>query len=138
WRSGIFRQSHAPVIPRTARAEIGRIEQTLRVSGTISADHRDTLVAPYMIGNRHISGGTSFALILRKLAPAGSRVKKGDVIAEFDRETMLNRLEDYRAWVRQHQLNLDVLGARLDIRRQAFRQSIVVAKAAMDKAALEL
>jgi multidrug efflux pump subunit AcrA (membrane-fusion protein) len=138
WWASFARPAGAGASPRTARAEIGRVEQTLRVTGTISADHRGTLVAPYMIGNRHASGGTSFALILRKLAPSGSRVKKGDVIAEFDRETMLNRLEDYRAWVRQHQLNLSVLGARLDIRRQAFRQSILVAKARMDKAALDL
>ncbi len=120
------------------RVKIGRVEQTLRVAGTISADHRGTIVAPYMIGNRHISGGTSFALILRKLAPSGSRVRKGDVIAGFDCEHMLNRLEDYRAWVRQHQLNLVVLGARLDIRRQAFQQSILAAKARMEKAALDL
>src|SRR5262245_3734455 len=138
WRSGVLRQSRVPVSPRTARAEIGRVEQTLRVAGTISADHRDTLLAPYMVGNRHISGGTSFALVLRKLAASGSRVKKGDVIAEFDRENMLNRLEDYRAWVRQHQLNLSVLGARLDIRRQAYRQAILAEKARMEKAGLDL
>ena len=138
WRAGAPRQAVAPASVRTARVEMGRVEQTLRVAGTISADHRGTLVAPSMIGNRHASGGTSFALVLRKLAPAGSRVKKGDVIAEFDRETMLNRVEDYRAWVHQHELNLSVLGARLDIKRQAFRQSILVAKATMDKAALEL
>jgi len=118
--------------------KIGRVEQTLRVAGTISADHRRTIVAPYVAGNRYVNGGTSFALILRKLAPPGSRVRKGDVIAEFDRESMLNRLEDYRDWVRQHQLNLVTLGAQLGVRRQAYRQAIVADKARMEKAALDL
>ena len=138
WQTGVFRQAGAGASLRTARVKIGRIEQTLRVAGTISADHRCTIVAPYMIGNRYISGGTSFALILRKLAPPGSRVKKGDVIAEFDRENMLNRLEDYRDWVRQHQLNLVTLEARLGVRRQAYRQAILAEKARMEKAALDL
>ena len=77
WWTSFARPAGAGASPRTARAEIGRVEQTLRVTGTISADHRGTLVAPYMIGNRHASGGTSFALILRRLAPSWLTCEKG-------------------------------------------------------------
>src|SRR5438552_1642688 len=63
WRTGVSRQAVAHASLRAAKVKIGRIEQTLRVAGTISAEQRRTIVAPYMIGNRHISGGTSFALV---------------------------------------------------------------------------
>src|SRR5262249_60398165 len=97
WRSGVLRQSRAPVSPRTARAEIGRVEQTLRVAGTISADHRDTLLAPYMVGNRHISGGTRFSLVLRQLAAPRSRGEKGDGVAEFHPQNILTPLGEITA-----------------------------------------
>jgi HlyD family secretion protein len=138
WRTGVVRQAGAVAGLRVAKVKIGRLEQTLRVAGTVSVAHPDIIVAPYMVGNRYISGGTSFALVLRKLAPPGSRVRKGDVIAEFDRESMLNRLDDYRDWVRQHQLNLVALEARLGVRRQAYRQAILADKARMEQAALDL
>jgi len=138
WRTGFFRQVGAGASLRTAKVKIGRLEQTLRVAGTISVDHPDIIVAPYIVGNRYISGGTSFALVLRKLATPGSRFRKGDVIAEFDRESMLNRLDDYRDWVREHQLNLVSLQAALGVRRQAYRQAILADKARMDHAALDL
>src|SRR5262249_12356595 len=138
WRSGASREGATAARIRTARATTGRVEQTLRVSGAIAAERRGSIVAPYLIGNRRISEATSFALTLRKLAPAGSRVKKGEVVAEFDRESMLNRHEEYLSWVMQQRINLIQLGVQLENKRRAYQQSLVAAKAKMEKAALDL
>ena len=71
-------------------------------------------------------------------APAGSRVKKGDVIAEFDRQYMTLRLDDYKVQLDQQTASLDTLKANLDVDKKAHAQSIAVAKATLDKARYDL
>jgi hypothetical protein len=55
------------------------------------------------------SGGSDFALVLLQVAKPGSHVKKGEVVAEFDRQYQLNRLDDYKAtvlpWPSTHTIN---------------------------------
>jgi multidrug efflux pump subunit AcrA (membrane-fusion protein) len=76
--------------------------------------------------------------ILMKLAKAGSAVRKGDIVAEFDRQYQLNRLDDYRASVTQHEASLKRLMAELAVTKEAHNQKIRVAKAELEKAALDL
>ena len=83
-------------------------------------------------------GSRDFMQVLQKLVPSGSSVRKGDIVAEFDRLYMLNRMDDYRAWVDQNRANLRKLNALLEVRRKAYEQQIRRAKADMDKAALEI
>jgi HlyD family secretion protein len=87
-------------------------------------------------GGRSASG--DFALVLQKLAPPGSMVKKGDVVAEFDRENMLLRVEDYRSSVAQQEANFKKMQAELKMFRENHRQTIAAAKAALDKARLDM
>lgn len=77
-------------------------------------------------------------LVLQELAPPGSRVKKGDTVAEFDRQYMLQRLEDYRSSVVQQRASVKKLIAELDVYREAHRQTIATAKAYLDKARLDM
>ncbi len=79
-----------------------------------------------------------FHLVLQKVVPAGSRVKKGDIIAEFDRQYMLNRLDDYEASVAMQEANLRKIRADIDVNQEAHDQSIKGAKAALDKAKLDI
>lgn len=65
-------------------------------------------------------------------------VKKGQTIAEFDRQYMLQRLDDYKAGVEQQELNLVRQQATIEESRKAHEQSIAVAKAAVEKAKLDL
>jgi multidrug resistance efflux pump len=83
-------------------------------------------------------GGGDFGLVLQHLIKPGSLVKKGDLLAEFDRQYMMNRLDDYRAGVEQDERSLKRLKAELDVSRQAHAQSILSAKGAMEKADLDL
>lgn len=85
-------------------------------------------------------GGRGFrsSLVLKELAEPGSRVEKGDIVAEFDREDMLVRLDDYRASVAQAEASMSSIEAQLEVIRKAHEQSIQVSQAELDKARLDL
>ncbi len=141
-----WRWTQAPAIRKPAPAPVRRatvrnapIERTLRITGITAAERFTALMAPYLTGNRHLIGGYGeFLLILQKLAPPGVYVRKGDMVAEFDRQYMLSRLDDYRAMVLQHELNLRRLRALLDVRRKSYEQLIRSAQGRVDKTALEV
>jgi HlyD family secretion protein len=77
-------------------------------------------------------------LVLHKAAKPGSHVKKGEVVAEFDRQYMLLRLDDYKASVVQAEASLRKLRADLEVTRRAHDQSITKAKGLLDKAQLDM
>lgn len=119
---------------RTARIVRGELQHTVRVSGMVGAKSFAPIVAPRMMGR----AGEGGQMILLKLAPAGSRVKKGDVIAEFDRQFQLTHIDDHEAQVVQAEADISKRKAELSILRQASLQTLKVAKAEMDKAQLDL
>lgn len=83
-------------------------------------------------------GGGDFQLVLQDVVAPGARVKKGQQVAEFDRQYMLLRLEDYRSSVRQSEDGMKTRKANLTITRNAHDQLIASAKADLDKAKLDL
>ncbi len=83
-------------------------------------------------------GGGEYQLVLQSTAKAGSIVKKGTPVAEFDRVNMLNRLEDYRASVAQMDASFVKLKAEVDAQRKARQQTLDNAKAALDQALLDV
>jgi HlyD family secretion protein len=83
-------------------------------------------------------GGADFMLVLQKLIKPGSHVKKGEVVAEFDRQYMLNRIDDYHTSVIQTEASLIKLKADLAITRHAHQQSISKAKGTLEKARLDM
>jgi multidrug resistance efflux pump len=83
-------------------------------------------------------GGGDFTLVLQYLIKPGSLVKKGDTIAEFDRQYMLLRLEDYKATMETAKAQLAQQRANLDLARYIHNQNVEKAKAALDKAKLDM
>lgn len=83
-------------------------------------------------------GGGDFSLVLQELAKSGTMVRKGDVVAAFDRENMMNRLDDYRASVQQSEASMRKMYAELEVTQKARQQNIAQAKGALDKAKLDL
>lgn len=77
-------------------------------------------------------------LVLQDLAKPGALVKKGEVVAEFDRQNMLNRLDDFRANLVQTEAGYKTLKAELDVTRTAHAQTIASAKAELEKARLDM
>jgi multidrug efflux pump subunit AcrA (membrane-fusion protein) len=72
------------------------------------------------------------------LPNAGGRVKKGDPVAEFDRVSMLNRIEDYKDSVIQTEASIRNKKANLAVADEVHKQQVRVAKADMEKAKLDL
>jgi HlyD family secretion protein len=65
--------------------------RTLRLNGLIEAVESVTVQAPRLAG----SGGQQ--MVITKLAPKGSHVRKGDLVIEFDRQQQLRTALDKRA-----------------------------------------
>ncbi len=89
-------------------------------------------------GGGFSGSGGDFTLVLQKLAKPGSLAKKGDIVGEFDRQYMLMRLDDYRATVVSSEASFKKQLADLEVGNKAQDQTILTAKGAMDKAALDL
>lgn len=85
-----------------------------------------------------MGGGGDFSLVLLSCATPGSFVKKGDVVAEFDRQYMLLRLDDYRASVESLELGIKKLRSDLATRKEAQNQVLRIAKADLEKTLLDL
>jgi len=83
-------------------------------------------------------GSSDFTLTLEKVVPPGTFVRKGEVVAEFDRQYMLTRLDDYRATMEQVEAGMRILEADLEVERKAHQQTIELAKADLEKAQIDL
>ena len=83
-------------------------------------------------------GGGDFALVLQELVKPGSHVKKNQVVAEFDRQYMLTRLDDYKATVIQSEASLRRQLADLAVARKAKEQQLLAAKGAYEKAKYDM
>ncbi len=86
-----------------------------------------------------MSGGANdFMQVLQSVAKPGSLVDRGQVVAEFDRQYQLLRLDDYRASVEQSDRTLRSLDANIEVQRKSYDQAIEQAKAAVEKAKLDI
>lgn len=83
-------------------------------------------------------GGGDFALVLQELAKSGTLVRKGSVVAEFDRQYMLQRLDDYRSSVIQSEAGMKKMFAELEVTKKARNQNIANAKGSVDKSKLDM
>lgn len=123
---------------RTSKVSRSSVKKTARLAGVTVAGRFSMMLAPAMRGSRHSHGHNDFQQILLNVATPGSFVKKGDVVAEFERMYMLRRLDDYQASVNQTAANLRSLNALLEVRRKQYEQLSTRYKGYRDKAELDL
>ena len=137
------RQTAQPVAAAsvgTVKAVRGELRKMLRVGGTISAKSSAAVVAPRLRGRDGPGGGGGGrgSMVLLSMAPPGELVEKGEVVAEFDRQSQLLRIDDQHAFVIEAQAGIDKLGAELAILLETARQQLRMAKAEWEKAQLDL
>lgn len=84
-------RNSVPGAVETAVAFRGTLVRGLRLTGTVAA------VQSYTIAGPHISGSDFGQLVVTRLPVAGTHVKKGDVLAEFDRESQVQAFLSARA-----------------------------------------
>ena len=135
----IFRQqilqgtgAPAPAV-RTVQVQRGSLDQTLRVGGTVTAKQYAAIRAPRITGP-----DSRGPLTLMHLAAAGSMVKTGDVVAEFERRQGQDHVDDVRSQVVQKESNVDQRRAELMIAEETTQQALRTAKGEYEKAQLDL
>ena len=82
--------------------------------------------------------GGDFSLILIKLADPGTRVKSGEVIAEFDPQFQQQRLDDYKDTLIQMDSSIRGLVATLAASAESHDQQVRAAKADFERASLDV
>lgn len=125
----------APAVVRVVAVRAGALERTLRLVGSTAAERSVELRAPYLRGRR--SGG-DFRLLIENLIGAGTRVSKGRVVAGFEPLYMQLYLDYEKARRLNSQEGLKQAQAAYELLLTAHRQKIRTARAAMDKAALDV
>lgn len=89
-------------------------------------------------GARGGGGGGDFGLTLQTMVKPGSRVGPGQVVAEFDRQFMMLRLDDYKSSIAQYEANMTKLRSDVDLYRVQHAQTIEVARSDLNKAELDI
>ena len=114
------------------------MKHTLRVGGTIVARRFAPIRAPRIRRGRRVGGGGGSGLTLVSMAPAGSMVKAGAIVAEFDRQSQERTIDNQRANLVQAEASIDRQRANLMIEMEALKQQLVAARGDFHKAELDL
>lgn len=133
----------AAALVRTVPVELKRFESTLRVGGTVGAVNFAVVRAPRMRGGRDRGGGGGGgggggSLTIATLAEAGSMVKSGDVVAEFESKRVVDILDTYRSMLAQTRRRTASRTASLISAAAVLEQRHKQALADADKAKLDL
>jgi HlyD family secretion protein len=118
---------------RTARVTSGPIQRILRLTGSTSAKNFASIAAPMMRGP-----DSGRALILIQVADSGAMVKKGDVVARIDAQSMVDHVDDLSATIDQADADIRRRKAEQAMSWENLQQDIRVAKANLEKAKLDV
>ncbi len=88
WRARTAARAPVGAPTRTAKAEVGTFTDVLRLSGSTQAVEAYPIVAP------RLAGEPGSALTIVRLQTNGARVKRGELLVEFDRQ---NEIKSYLA-----------------------------------------
>jgi HlyD family secretion protein len=84
-------RSKSPTIGKSAQSTSRIPTQVLRLKGTTEAVQSRSILAPLLAGQQVPT------LTIIRLTPAGTRVKQGDLLVEFDRQTQMRDFIDKQA-----------------------------------------
>jgi len=108
----------------------GPMLRTIRVGGTLTAVHFSGVSGPSVRGTR-------FQLTIVRVVPAGTHVKEGDIIAEFDRQAQKQSFDDHQATYNDQNDAILKRQAELKIEREKQLSDLQKAKADVESAKLE-
>ena len=126
----------APVTIATVAAEKTQFTRSIRIGGTVGAKTFAMIRAPRMRGGKDRGGGSS--LTIQTLAEAGSIVKAGDVVAEFESKQTQDTLEHYESMLAQTKAMAGTRKAEILIATETLRQNYRTTEAESEKAAYDL
>jgi len=117
---------------KTAKATMGNLERTIRVSGQTSAVRYANVTAPAMRGP-----DSNREMILLMTATAGSWVKKGTKIAQIDSQSMQDHVDDLGDTIEAAQADVRKRQAEQSVEWETLQQNMRVTKAEADKARID-
>lgn len=122
-------QATAPVAPLRK----GVVIRKARIDGVTVSKNFVNVIAP-----RLQMPENGRPMVILKLAPAGSRVKKGDVVMELDPQSLLDHIDDVKDRVHETENAVKRKQVELELAKENLQQRIRVAKGTLDKALLDL
>jgi len=141
-RFGATLRGSAPTASSTNKSATATTPASASLGGSGLGSTGDSLPGgtqgPPAVGSSSAGGDNEWQIVLEDVVPAGSKVQKDQVVATFDRQYMLLRLDDYRASVTQSDAALQTQKADLATTRKAHAQLIESAKGALEKARLDM
>jgi multidrug efflux pump subunit AcrA (membrane-fusion protein) len=117
---------------RTVSVATGNLQRTTRVTGQTSAREFANVTAPLLRGpegNRD--------LILMKIAPSGTIVKKGSLLTQIDGQSMQDHVDDLKDTIEAAEADVRKRKAEQGVEWEALQQTLRVAKSEYEKAKLE-
>lgn len=124
-------QTAAAAIP-VVKATQGKLEVRARISGASAAREFANVTAPMIRGpegNR--------PMVLLKLAPSGTMVKKGELLASIDGQSLQDHIDDVKDTVESAEADVRKRKAELEIDWKNMQLTLEVAKADLEKARLD-
>lgn len=118
---------------RTAEIRRGPLEHRIRVEGATAALRGVIVVAPRL---NMPESGREMAIL--SLPPSGAMVREGELVVEFDSQSLRDHIDDVRDMVNDRENQLAKRKVELEVASEALNQRFLVAKAALDKARLDL
>lgn len=117
---------------RTVKAVRGALQRTIRVSGSVTAKRFASIFAPVMQGP-----DTGRGLVLIELAGSGAIVKKDQVVAQIDGQSVKDHLDDVEAQLVQADLDISKRKAQHTEETEILRQRLRATRASLEKARLD-
>ncbi len=130
-----FRAAQKPVatIVRTVQVTRGTLLRTIRISGETAARDFATIIAPRLRGPE-----SDRNLILMKLAKSGSLVRRGELLAQLDAQSLVDHIDDMTDTVRQAQADVRKRAAEQAVEYDQMEQTARLVKADLDKSKWDL
>jgi multidrug efflux pump subunit AcrA (membrane-fusion protein) len=125
------KQSAAEAAVKTAKITKGSLLQTVRVSGLTASRSFVNITAPIQ------RGPESGPMVLLYLTQSGTRVKKGDMVAQIDSKSVEDHVDDIEADITQADADIRKRQAEQAVDLENLNSTIRQAKAANDKAQLD-
>jgi len=117
---------------KTVTVERGPIETRIRLTGQTSARNYAVVTAPRQQGRE-----ANQPMVLLSIIPSGKFVKKGDIVAEVDPQSIKDHLDDTLDGLRDKENDIKKLVVNQKLDMENLDQNLRVAKAALDKAILD-
>ena len=119
------------ILTATVYGQSRQAASTLRLHGLVEPVRSHPVAAPRLTG-------TPFQLIIVKLAKGGTRVRKGDLLVEFDRTSQIKATRDREYEYRDLLAQIEKKGADQQVDRATRAQDFAIAESNLRRAELDI